>query len=609
MAVISLGSNVASLNTQRRLSESTQKLSKSFTRLASGLRINTASDDASGLAIASSLNADARVLNQGIRNINDGIGMLNIAEGSLSQLSNITIRQRELATQSANGVLTLAQRKALNSEANSLTDEFNRIVATTEFNGRKLLDPSLETQRVQAGYGSSGGINFGLGDKLKRNIGTGEFEQLTYIGAGGTEGEFLDFNGDGVVDVAIAGSIGTEVSVALGSSSGTLNPIVTYSTGLGATASAFAAGDVNNDGIFDFVASAGTNFSVMIGNADGSFRAGVTFSNGGTGGSLTSIVIGDFDSDGKADIAGVGSLSVMGTTIYRGNGNGTFAFGQIISDTAIPDNIKTGDLNGDGIQDLIYQSTSNVSFLIGNGNGTFKRPASFSFVSTTYGVDIADFNGDGLSDILIAQSDPLILLSNGNGTFKVSAIQNSLGIYSVAGDFNGDGYTDISTNSSTQLQTFFGNGDGTFRAQISYTAASTFGSNTTAVDLNSDGVMDLAGPAYYQLSKTTTTTTTAHLNINTQSGARAAMSVLDKTLQRINQELGAIGSTQSRFSSAVSNLFTTTENYTTARSRITDADIAEESAGLVKNQILQSAGASLLAQANQAPALALKLLQ
>ena len=125
---ITINSNLA-LNAQRRLGQSTQSVQQSFTRLSSGLRINKASDDAAGLAISESLNVDARVYTQGIRNLNDGISLTNIAEGAMQELTNITIRQRELATQSANGTLSLQQRQALNQEANALVDEFNRITS------------------------------------------------------------------------------------------------------------------------------------------------------------------------------------------------------------------------------------------------------------------------------------------------------------------------------------------------------------------------------------------------------------------------------------------------------------------------------------------------
>ena len=117
---ITIASNIASLQAQRKLSSATTRLSTVFERLASGSRINKASDDAAGLAIAESLRTDARVYAQAVRNVNDGISTLAIAEGALKQLSGIVVRQKELAEQAANGVYSTKQREALETEANAL---------------------------------------------------------------------------------------------------------------------------------------------------------------------------------------------------------------------------------------------------------------------------------------------------------------------------------------------------------------------------------------------------------------------------------------------------------------------------------------------------------
>src|SRR5580693_958213 len=124
---LTINTNVASLNAQRRLAESTASLQQSFERLSSGLRINTASDDAAGLAIASSLNVDSRVYSQGVRNTNDALSFYSIAEGALNSLVDITTRLKELAQQSSNGVLSFTQRKSLDAEAQALGKEYQRI--------------------------------------------------------------------------------------------------------------------------------------------------------------------------------------------------------------------------------------------------------------------------------------------------------------------------------------------------------------------------------------------------------------------------------------------------------------------------------------------------
>lgn len=164
MSRITINTNINSLNTQRRLGQHTSELRSSFERLSSGLRIDRASDDAAGLSVSSLLNADRRVLNQGVRNINDGISYLNVAESAITELSGIVTRVQELAEQSANGTIGDTQRKALQDEVTSLQSEYNRIIATTSFNGNQLLTGENTRTILQGGYGLSGQLATQIGD-------------------------------------------------------------------------------------------------------------------------------------------------------------------------------------------------------------------------------------------------------------------------------------------------------------------------------------------------------------------------------------------------------------------------------------------------------------
>ena len=167
---VNINSNVAALNALRRLGVSSSTLSRAFERLSSGLRINRPSDDAAGLAIASDLNLSSRVFNRGLQNANDGIGMLNVAEGSLTELSSVLVRIRELASQAANGTLSNTQRSSLNSEAQALRSEYNRIINSTQFNGLTIHSANQDSTRIQMGFGTNGGVGFTLGDELERSI-------------------------------------------------------------------------------------------------------------------------------------------------------------------------------------------------------------------------------------------------------------------------------------------------------------------------------------------------------------------------------------------------------------------------------------------------------
>ena len=136
---ITIGSNIASLQAQRRLADASDKLGKTYEKLSSGQRINRASDDAAGLAIADSLRANQRVATVAIRNANDGISTIGIADSALGQIGDVLSRLAELAEQSANGVFSTTQRSALSNEFVALSSEVERIATTTSFNGVKLI--------------------------------------------------------------------------------------------------------------------------------------------------------------------------------------------------------------------------------------------------------------------------------------------------------------------------------------------------------------------------------------------------------------------------------------------------------------------------------------
>jgi flagellin len=158
---ITLGSNIASIKAQRTLALSTDRLARTFERLSSGQRINRASDDAAGLAIADNLKAQQRVATVAIRNANDGISTIAIADSALSEIGNVLSRLAELAEQSANGVFSTNQRSALSNEFVALGSEIERIAVTTQFNGVTLLSGG-STLTLQVGFnsGSTSQISF-----------------------------------------------------------------------------------------------------------------------------------------------------------------------------------------------------------------------------------------------------------------------------------------------------------------------------------------------------------------------------------------------------------------------------------------------------------------
>jgi len=171
MAIV-VNTNVSSLNAQRNLEGTNKLLTRSLQRLSSGLRINSAKDDAAGLAISDRMNSQIRGLNQAVRNANDGISLAQTAEGALQESTNILQRMRELAVQSANDTNTASDRASLQKEVAQLQAELNRIANTTSFNGKVLLDGTFGTAKFHVGAEAYQSINVTMGDMRATAIGT-----------------------------------------------------------------------------------------------------------------------------------------------------------------------------------------------------------------------------------------------------------------------------------------------------------------------------------------------------------------------------------------------------------------------------------------------------
>ena len=159
---LTINTNVSSLNAQRNLGKSQGDLSRSMQRLSSGLRINSAKDDAAGLAISDRMTSQIRGLNQAARNSNDGISLAQTAEGALQETTNILQRMRELAIQSANDTNSASDRASLQAEVNQLQQEMTRIASSTSFNGRNVLDGTLNNAQFQVGANANETISFSI---------------------------------------------------------------------------------------------------------------------------------------------------------------------------------------------------------------------------------------------------------------------------------------------------------------------------------------------------------------------------------------------------------------------------------------------------------------
>ncbi|MPZ46692.1 MAG: flagellin [Betaproteobacteria bacterium] len=205
--------NLASLNAQRNLNASQSSLSTALQRLSSGLRINSARDDAAGLSISQRLTSQINGLNQAVRNANDGISLSQTAEGALQESGNILQRIRQLAIQSANDSNSAADRKALQAEVSQLTSELNRIANTTTFNGKKVLDGSFAGQKFQVGADANQTIDVTISDARATALGNYGYNSTNDVATFGIEvataaGAGLGANNFKAQAVTINGSLG-----------------------------------------------------------------------------------------------------------------------------------------------------------------------------------------------------------------------------------------------------------------------------------------------------------------------------------------------------------------------------------------------------------------
>jgi len=214
---LTINTNIASLNAQRNLGKSQNDLSQSMERLSSGLRINSAKDDAAGLAISDRMTAQIRGLNQASRNANDGISMSQTAEGALQESTNILQRMRELAVQSANDTNSASDRASLNEEIIQLQQEIDRIAVTTEFNGRKVIDGTMTdaTFQVGANAGVNQTISFSIDSARTADLGTNAIVTAGAVAAvSGTTGTIVSADTAGVAGNGLSVTIATGATAA-----------------------------------------------------------------------------------------------------------------------------------------------------------------------------------------------------------------------------------------------------------------------------------------------------------------------------------------------------------------------------------------------------------
>jgi flagellin len=611
---VSLNTNKLALLAQRGLGEASSAQSKAFERLASGLRINRASDDPAGLALSSELEAEAKVLLQGVRNINDGISLANVGLAAITSLKEIVYRLSELAEQAANGVYTTSQRSALNTEAQALVSEYNRITDSTEFNSISLFDPDTGEIVIQGGVGAlaATSVNFSLPSVF---VGDGTFGAGTSLGTLGFH-NFGDFDGDGITDML--GVQITTIRFAKGNGDGSFAATTNLGVAGGAQSQDSRLADVDNDGDLD----------VISGDANGSVYTRLGDGSGGFSGAATSISTGfsnvdalqvlDINQDGNLDYVFQEASGGTGVGVLLGNGDGSFKAPQtqaIYVDTGL----TVVDFNNDGDLDL---ATGKAVYL-GNGDGTF---GAATMSGTDFVLTAGDFNGDGYQDLVTYSTAVRIRLGYGDGTFAAgitiagtTGLNGDLNFSSIdralAADINRDGKDDLALDfgNVNEMRVYLAEGDGTF--SIASTVATAGGSSLWRFeDVDQDGVADLdtilfgTGVGTRFLANSEESAHILGVDLSTQGSARTTMDLLSTQLDSLSTAESRVGAFLSRITIQQSFLNGMAEQYRAGAARITDVDVAEEVAKLVQAQIRAQVATSLLAQANQQAELVMKLI-
>ncbi|KJG14852.1 MULTISPECIES: flagellin [Photobacterium] len=471
---VTVNTNVSAMTAQRYLNGASNGVASSMEKLSSGLRINSAKDDAAGLQISNRLTSQTNGLNVAMRNANDGISMAQTAEGAMSETTNMLQRMRDLSLQAANGSNSTEDREALQKEVSALQTEMTRISETTTFGGQQLLDGSFGTKQFQVGSNANETIGVSLS-----SVSAGDIGQHQKSGKG---------------------------------------------TVFGAAA---AAGLAFGTGTSEDITLSGPNGSSKVTTVKGmdAKAAAETLNNLGTGVDVKASAHVELDNLTAAD---TGKLDI-GTTSYdlsTYNGN----MEELAS-----------DINKDGF------------------NATFDKSTGKLQIQAD---DVAGIKAVGPA-------------AAGKPTLTMATIDSVTGLAGTAAAVDDKG---VVVNS-----------------ELEFDSSDKFTIGGTATDITT-----AAGNS--KLS------TVKDLDITSQSGAQGALDVIDAAIAGIDSQRADLGAVQNRFNHTLSNLANINENVTASNSRIKDVDFASETTNMTKNQILQQASTSILAQAKQIPQSALSLL-
>ena len=569
-----INTNIGALNAHANSVVNANELDKSLSRLSSGLRINSAADDASGMAIADSLRSQASTLGQAISNGNDALGILQTADKAMDEQLKILDTIKTKATQAAQDGQSLKTRTMLQADINRLMEELDNIANTTSFNGKQLLSGGFTNQEFQIGASSNQTVKATIGATQSSKIGVTRFETGSQSFTSGVVGLTIknyngieDFKFDNVV-------ISTSVGTGLGALAEEINKSADK-TGVRATydvktvgAYAIKAGTTSQDFAIN---------GVTIGKVD--------YSDGDGNGSLVSVINAVKDTTGvqaskdengklvltSADGRGIkitGNIGVGSGVLQKEN----YGRLSLVKNDGRDINISGTSISaiGMGATDMISQAS--VSLRESKGQISATNADAMGFNS---------YNGGGAKQIVIASSISAFMSQEGSGFSK------------------GSGFSAGSNkNYSTILS-----------ASIRIVSSAASMSNTYVVSAGS-GFSSGSGNSQFAALKTSTVSAhEATAGVTTLKGAMAVMDIAETAITNLDQIRADIGSVQNQLQVTINNITVTQVNVKSAESNIRDVDFASESANFSKYNILAQSGSYAMSQANAVQQNVLKLLQ
>ncbi|MEF3227555.1 flagellin A [Campylobacter jejuni] len=569
-----INTNIGALNAHANSVVNARELDKSLSRLSSGLRINSAADDASGMAIADSLRSQAATLGQAINNGNDAIGILQTADKAMDEQLKILDTIKTKATQAAQDGQSLKTRTMLQADINRLMEELDNIANTTSFNGKQLLSGNFINQEFQIGASSNQTVKATIGATQSSKIGLTRFETGGRITSGG-EVQFTLKNYNGIDDfkfqkVVISTSVGT----GLGALAEEINKSADK-TGVRATftvetrgMAAVRAGTTSNDFAIN---------GVTIGKVD--------YTDGDGNGALVSAINSVKDTTGvEASIDANGQLLL---TSREGRGikiDGDIGGGAFINANMKENYGRLSLVKNDG-KDILVSGTG-LSFA-GFGANSFISQASVSLRESKgrFDANIADAMGFG------SVNKGVVI----GGFSSVSAYMSSAGSGFSAGSGysigSSKGYSAILTANATFIST----ASAASRVyNVSSGSGFSVGSNLSQFATMKTSVLGVKDET---------------AGVTTLKGAMAVMDIAETATTNLDQIRADIGSVQNQLQVTINNITVTQVNVKAAESTIRDVDFAAESANFSKYNILAQSGSYAMSQANAVQQNVLKLLQ